>query len=107
MAGDVTVSPLPGLVTVSGKEELGGGGGSGAGGAGNGLAGVQIGVGEGDGPGFGAGVGLGEALGCGDGEGVGPPAIKLPELLPQPAMSTAMRAVAVMAQTSGNLGPDR
>lgn len=93
MAGEVTVSPFPGLETVSGKEEPGGGGGSGAGGAGSGLAEVQIGVGEGDAPGLGVGVGLGDALGCGDGEGAGPPATKLPELPPQPDSSTASAAI--------------
>jgi hypothetical protein len=95
LAGELTVVPLPGLETVSGKVIPGAGGGSGARGAGKGLAGVHIGVPEGEGPGVAVGLGAGVAvgLGMGVGDGVGPPAIWLLETPPHPAntaVSTSM-----------------
>jgi hypothetical protein len=95
VAGELTVAPIPGLETVSGKVIPGAGGGSGARGAGKGLAGVQIGVPEGEGPGVAVGLGAGVAvgLGMGVGDGVGPPAIWLLETPPHPdnnAVSNSM-----------------
>ena len=88
-AGELTVAPLLGLETVSGKAIPGAGGGSGARGAGKGLAGVHIGVPEGEGPGV--AVGLGTGVGIGVGDGVGPPAICVLETPPHPASTTVSK----------------